>query len=562
MNSYLQLKCLNNKTENSINLKAGFGRNDYANSVLFENGYYSINFVVYTAEEIVGGELYVDEEEVGTLELLKREEDRYEFKIIYKGSNEKDRGYPFLMMIDSVRLRVHLYLEDESDIYYSSDRVLVTTKSLDDQKNVDEMIYYIAGKNGLSRQIDTSYEEDTITLGLFNNHILNIINLYEKHRTLYERQYNRSEDLSSARRKIFMSDFIGGNTLSNPKIERERMEIMEFLYDLLLASKRLFQSIKDITKDMEIKYRRLKNSLPAGYSAPIIITYRLRIDRVYIELKRLETFMVMIKNILLRNKFKPQGKFVLKSKIDDYVNPIFWLYMNRWTNSRSVNLRYHEFFFNIDSLDKLFEYYCLARILNCTKQMNFRHADIKDKQFFYPTTNNVFQNESTIFNTFYREKDGVLLTIYFQPLIYRGKVLNDLDLIRTTGVGDSFTNFNKTGNYYSPDFILKFEGKETKYLILDAKYQTRNTILRGHMDQVISKYFNQVKNINGKRNQMVYVLQGRVDENTNDTWFYENVEGDMIENFYSDFGIFQYSPDQVRNFSFAKLIEKMINEVK
>ena len=61
---------------------------------------------------------------------------------------------------------------------------------------------------------------------------------------------------------------------------------------------------------------------------------------------------------------------------------------------------------------------------------------------------------------------------------------------------------------------------------------------------------------------MVYVLQGRVDENTNDTWFYENVEGDMIENFYSDFGIFQYSPDQVRNFSFAKLIEKMINEVK
>lgn len=561
MNSYLQLRCLNTKTESSINLKEGFGRNQYTNNVLFENGYYSINFIIYTAKDIVGGELYVEEEEVGTLEFVKKEGERYEFKVIYKGSNEKDRGYPFLMMIDGIRLRIHLYLEDETDVFYSSDRVLITTKSLEDQKNVDDMIYYIAGKKGLSRQVYSSYEEDTITLGLFNNHISNIIMLYEKHRSLYERGHLNNEELSVTRRKIFMSNFMGGNILRSSKIESERLEIMNFLYDLILASTKLFKTIKNITKDMEFKYNKLKNSLPEGYSAPIIVTYKLRIDRVYFELRRLSEYTLNLKNILLRNKYKPSGKFKLTKKVEDFINPIFWIYMYRWTHSRKVNLRYHEFFFNIDSLDKLYEYYCLARLLNCLKEIGFIHSDKRDKQFFYPTINNVFQNESTLFNTFYREKDGVNLTVYFQPLIYRGEILNDLDLIRTSGGDENFTNFNKTGNYYSPDFILKFEGKDTRYLILDAKYQSRNTILRGHMDQVISKYFNQVRNINGKRNQMVYVLQGRVDENTKDTWYYESFEGEKRE-FYSDFGIFQYSPDNARNFSLAKLIEKLHNEVK
>ena len=137
----MQLKCYNTNTENSINLNNGFGRDRYTNGVVFENGYYSINFVIYSAKEIVSGEFYIDEEEIGSLELIEKSNDRYDFKVVYKGSNEKDRSYPFLMMIDSVRLRVRLIYDDDTDDFYSSDKVLVTTKTNDDQKNVDDMIY-------------------------------------------------------------------------------------------------------------------------------------------------------------------------------------------------------------------------------------------------------------------------------------------------------------------------------------------------------------------------------------------------------------------------------------
>lgn len=558
----MQLKCYNTNTENSINLNNGFGRDRYTNGVVFENGYYSINFVIYSAKEIVSGEFYIDEEEIGSLELIEKSNDRYDFKVVYKGSNEKDRSYPFLMMIDSVRLRVRLIYDDDTDDFYSSDKVLVTTKTNDDQKNVDDMIYYISGEHGLSRQIDTSYEEDTITLGLYNNLVSNIIKTYNKHKAMYERDFSANEQIISARRRILTSDFLGSNLTRGPKVEKERLEIMEFLNELTGASKKLYKKILDITKDMEKKYTSIKRSLPEGYSAPIVITYKLRIDRVYVELRRLVKNIEIMQNILLRNRFKSKGKFKLTSNMSDYINPVFWAYMNRWVHARKVNLRYHEFYFNIDSLDKLYEYYCLARLLNCIKDMGYIKAETKDKQFYYPTVNNVFQNEDTLFNTFYRERDGVKLSLYFQPLIYRDQSLNGIELLRTSGGDDNFTNFNKTGNYYSPDFILKFQGKTTKYLILDAKYQSRNTILRGHMDQVISKYYNQIRKTDGKRDQMVYVLQGRFDENKNDIWFYENLDDGLIEDFYSDFGIFKYSPDNSRNMAFFRLIERLAEEVK
>ena len=119
-----------------------------------------------------------------------------------------------------------------------------------------------------------------------------------------------------------------------------------------------------------------------------------------------------------------------------------------------------------------------------------------------------------------------------------------------------YTPYNKTGNYYSPDFVLKISGKKDAYLILDSKFQTRNTILKGHMEEVISKYFIQIRDENFERSQYVYILQGRTDECLNMLWNYENNES-LRKKDISTFGIIQFSPDVKMNIYFDDILAKL-----
>ncbi|MDD7761719.1 MAG: hypothetical protein PT956_03565 [Firmicutes bacterium] len=519
-----------------------------------------MNLVIYSLSEVKEGEVYIDEQLVGELELIDCQSDRSEYKIIYKGIGNKDKGYPFLMMLDTIRLNVRLIFEDDSELTLSSARVLVTTKNIADQKNIDEMIYYIIGAKGLSNDMSSSYNENSITLNNLNRYLARFLRLYNNYRQFYEVGVAAGNYKNNIEHKPCRNCFIGGTRTCEYRIDEEREAIMNFIYELYSYSIKIHHEIIQLTKQNEIKYNRLLDSIPEGYSAPVIVIYHLRIETAFNSCAKLASNISKMKSILIRNGFhkdRVNKKVILR---EHFINPIFWEYMNKWKNARKMNIKYHEFYFSIDSLDKLYEYYCLARILEGLRAMGYRPGELRDAQFYYESKNDIFQNEVHLFNTFYREKDGIKLTLYFQPLIYRHSDNNKIGLIRTTGGDSNFTNFNKTGEYYSPDFILKFEGKSTKYLILDAKYQTRNTILRGHMDQIISKYFTQIRSIDGKRDQMVYVLQGRVDGDT-DNWAYENVD-QISDNFYSDFGIFQFSPDVNKNTDLMKLIARLEQEVK
>ena len=76
------------------------------------------------------------------------------------------------------------------------------------------------------------------------------------------------------------------------------------------------------------------------------------------------------------------------------------------------------------------------------------------------------------------------------------------------------------------------------------------------MEEVISKYFIQIRDEKFERSQYVYILQGRTDDTLNMLWNYENKEA-IKEKDISTFGIIQFSPDVKMNIYFDDILAKL-----
>lgn len=524
-------------------------KNSYVNGCVFENGLYSISYVAYTEKEIEDGIIYVDDDPVGELEFVSKSDNRQEYRVNFQIQyGGRDRAYPFLMLIDSIKLKLYLKFTDDSDLYLYSQRILVTTKNDTDQKSINEMICYIMSDKGLYREINENLEFSALSIGKYSEYLDRVFLELQK----YKFRYYDSKERTNYSRDYCFRDI--GKNYTVPEIKRELKFINEFLDNLYYETVKIERIFKSILYENKKQYEDLKKFIPAEFTAPIITTQELQLKKGISEYYNLTQNIEKIKALrrfFSNNNGKANEARLIKKSHKKYESEKI---------KALGSLNYQRFFYNIESLDKLYEYYCLARILNLLDEINYIPDREKDINFNYETGNSLFLNENFLNNTFYRKKGYVNLTLYFQPVVYRDSSKNEIGLFRTTGADKMYTPFNKTGDYYSPDFIIKFSGKRDRYLILDSKFQTRNTILKRDMEEVISKYYVQLRDANYNRSQYVYVLQGRADENKTTLWNYENFE--MNKNNISNFGIIHFSPEIDNNYYFINLISKLENEVK
>ena len=102
--------------------------------------------------------------------------------------------------------------------------------------------------------------------------------------------------------------------------------------------------------------------------------------------------------------------------------------------------------------------------------------------------------------------------------------------------------------YWTPDFILKFEiegDNNCEYIILDSKFSNRDSIIRNSYDKVITKYFKEIAVENAAHilPRMVWILQGRIDENEIDKPFYKKTNSPIARrNSPPSFGIVTFTP--------------------
>lgn len=533
-------------------------KSSFLKGCVFENGLYSIEYITYTDKEIAEGILFVDSEPIAEIEFVKKQDNRYEYRFPFQTpAGGRVRSYPFLMLIDSIRMNLFIRFEDDEEMNLQSERILVTTKNDTDRENLKDMIYYIASDKGLYREINSESSESALIVSSINNYFDRVFMAVQKYKPYFFPQNSSAGFSASKTTRQGRVSFLTKRENMEPGSDEERVQLIKFLNMLYDDALSILKEFEDILFKNTKRFRDLKKNIPPGFSAPVITTQELRIKKGFKEFNRLRRSISKLRRLLevmgSFNRRVKKDSFRLKKdfKIKEVNNLIFM-----WQKSRKMSLSYQKFFYNIESLDKLYEYYCLARLLNFIDVNEYLPDREKDINYNYKTENELFENEEFLYNTFYRKKNDLKLTLYFQPVIYGNHYENEIGLLRTSGYDGMYTPFNKTGNYYSPDFVLKISGVKDAYLILDSKFQTRNTILKGHMEEVISKYFIQIRDEKFERSQYVYILQGRTDDTLNMLWNYENKEA-IKEKDISTFGIIQFSSDVKMNIYFDDILAKL-----
>ena len=170
---------------------------------------------------------------------------------------------------------------------------------------------------------------------------------------------------------------------------------------------------------------------------------------------------------------------------------------------------------------KIYEYYCLIRILQCLEALGCELKENGREAFRY-SESKLYKNEDC-YNTFrYITPLGDDLTVYFQPQIYmeRGSLyMNDIMLRRNSSnflsenMGFINVTSTKSNGAYTPDYLIALTRRGvTCYYIVDAKFSTLYTVRRHYIKPLIFKYMVSVTAENGTRLASLTALCGRETE--------------------------------------------------
>ena len=194
--------------------------------------------------------------------------------------------------------------------------------------------------------------------------------------------------------------------------------------------------------------------------------------------------------------------------------------IRRWFEFGEFSLVRLNAMLKIKTIDVLYEYYCLYKILEMLTVEGWYPVKQNDN-FSYFFSYERYKTENEICNTYYFQKDDKIITLYYQPKIFGWDTTenNHINLFRTT------KDINGKQSFWMPDFLLKVQTKEDEtYMILDAKYATATNIQNSLLPECISKYINQ---ISGKNKysavKLMILLQGKTTDEYNFT-NYQNSE--------------------------------------
>lgn len=189
------------------------------------------------------------------------------------------------------------------------------------------------------------------------------------------------------------------------------------------------------------------------------------------------------------------------------------------------------YLFGCRSLFKLYEFFCLYRIIDAIEQNAFQATH--DDTLFIPK--NMFSQSETLnehlLSHYYcfENQDGVNIRLFYELNIWAA-VLNrvmPLDLVDVTHT--TYGDFSR----WTPDFTLEFRYKEHSYIaIFDAKYSKFETVKQHALPNCIHKYVHGIRRKNGGFSPvlMMYVLHPQDETKSTVTPTY------ISDNYYSIYG--------------------------
>ncbi|MDR0521494.1 MAG: hypothetical protein LBH00_06535 [Planctomycetaceae bacterium] len=309
----------------------------------------------------------------------------------------------------------------------------------------------------------------------------------------------------------------------------ENQIVLSFLMLVLKNTRNIRSMLLNDIEERELTLQKIEGTVREGYQPPAISKIwhmplrdsKTFYDRLNIAVSQLESLYKKYNEILQCRKFDIRT-FPHKTKTFHEVKPYSQVFdqIMKWFKFGDFDMKKNRVIFNLRTLDKLFEYYSLYRLLKMLTNAGFDTVRNKPAiiSYEYRVFDSWYQNETDVANTYHLEKEDYQLTLYYQPVVYSDRFENDLTIYRTT-----IPRKMQTSCYYTPDFLLKiiYKNRDPVYAVLDSKYSNRLNILRRHeengqanyLDKVVLKYSSQFSSKESREPpKMIWILQGRVGE--------------------------------------------------
>lgn len=549
-------------------------------AVVFEDGHYKIHFMYdqRSCTNIKSVEAFVNGEKVGNV-VLNDEADNVEGDVKYKDSIPAEQ--PFLLHYDLVTLSFILLFTDGSSTEYFSDFMLCISKSEEDATNIQKMLQELIdfddtqvgewifsdakrdtsnslyeGKwnkraykslssyTQLLEQVISCYKNNYAYFKTQGKHTIkrsNVCVSYENVKTISQDSFNwiiqNTDQLANVpyssgiqyQGKNYLPYHIKTDTNKKSWDVYENRIVIGFLHTALQNGKQILTEFESDILNEERIISRIHGGIPKEYSAPIITIKSLQVSFCRILLGKLKRSIDTLQNIykqyvtLFDVPILPLTTFPRKTSTFCEIKPYAQIFemVVRWFQYGEYSLEKERLILQVKTLDKLFEYYCLLRLLKLLADNGYQKADVKDPAFKYTYTSadEHYLNEKDVANTYLLSNNNVVAVLYYQPVISAVQFENGLTLYRTT------KPYNSKLDYYTPDFVLKFSSSEhdEEYVIFDSKFSSRSNIKNHSLPEVIRKYSCEMcVSADSRAPKMVWILQGRVNSKENVIWRYHN----------------------------------------
>lgn len=218
--------------------------------------------------------------------------------------------------------------------------------------------------------------------------------------------------------------------------------------------------------------------------------------------------------IYINNIPKPSAIF---TKIQHY-RKIYKVIID-WFQSGNYNLQNEKIILTFSEASQIYEYYVLLKINNYLIKNNYYLKEAN--KFVYNLRSDSKYINTKFENTFIFEKEKIIITVYYQPVIYWNQVVNDIGLFRNNNISLD----GGKAKYYTPDYVIKISEKDvSQFIILDAKWSTIDSVINYSFKDIIYKYAFSISTINSNDIiKKIWVANGKEIQN----------QDNYIYNFYN-----------------------------
>ncbi len=459
-------------------------------------------------------------------------------RIVFRDENSKDRLI-FSDCYGFVKIGLRIITADESVYHYVSDYVPVLVRDTGFNDSVRAMVSYVYSNQEtllLNGEVKASAPEDlkekgvrnlssqTMLLGeIASSYELNygFFKANSRFRIVKRNRIDSFEHLqyvtpeavryisTHPEELVRVSGDSGiriGNSLYQPRNTlSEHNELSLDIYENRVVLGFLLTMIRAVD-DMYLKCQSLLSSLPECeyyggdyiYSSffmfnetkKSLLSEREELERLKVQFSRLYTMYSSIFNIRTEPVAgEPESTHIFLS-IPQY-NRLF-IQIHKWFTYGVYNFERERFMLSFIKVSSMYEGYLLVKMINYFKSRDYILEGVR--KCIYPIGKNSRYKNTGGSNTYVFSRGKRRITLYYQPVIFGSDSygFNGIGLMRNNSISliDDDTDASSSGGgYYSPDYIIKVENDEnSRYLILDAKFSTFNTVKKTYVMDLAFKY--------------------------------------------------------------------------